>query len=301
MLLSSFAFSLMLGITFLDALYFVIVSFTTVGYGDITPVNSSSKIFIVFLLPTVYLLIALMIAEFGKSFVLKNILGKSRMDRMKDFNNHIIVCEYEFFGHIIAPELEHLGLTFVIIEEKEEIVNQIKEETSYFVVHGNPKKEEALERADIDKASTLITAFSDDADNVFTIITAKPLNDNLKIISMASSHENVDKLIKVGADDVILPEVVIGKIVSRMIIQPDMLARIENLCSTRSQRVSLISVTEEMSGKSVDVLPHEPLAIIRGDEIIEKPRLTEKLQVADKLIMVTDEEVESLFSHAVEQ
>ncbi len=133
-----------------------------------------------------------------------------------------------------------------------------------------------------------MTAFSDDADNVFTIITAKSLNEELKIISMASSQENVDKLIKVGADDVILPEVVVGKVVARMIIQPDMLARIENLCSTRSQQVSLVSVTEEMAGKSVAVLPHEPLAIIRGEEIIEKPESTEVLRVADRLIMVTD-------------
>lgn len=298
---SSIAFSFMLDINLLDALYFVIVSFTTVGYGDISPVNAASKIFIMFLLPTGYLITALMIAELGKGFVLKNILGKTRMDRKKNLTNHIILCDYEFFGHIIAPELQQLGLDFVIIEEQENIVNQIKEDTPYFVIHGNPKKEEVLERAEIDKASTLITAFSDDADNVFTIITAKPLNEKLKIISMASSHENVDKLIKIGADDVILPEVVIGKVIARMIIQPDMLARIENLCSTRSQQVSLVSVTEEMAGKHVDILPHEPLAIIRGENIIEKPKSTETLQVADKLIMVTDEDdAEGLFPPILE-
>jgi len=285
---SSFAFSAMLNINWLDALYFVIVSFTTVGYGDILPANVASKILIMFLLPTGYLITALMIAEFGKEFVLKNILGRARMDRKKNFTNHTILCDYEFFGHIVAPELQQLGVDFVIIEEKEDIVKQIRDETPYFVVHGNPKKEEVLERAKVGKASTLITAFSDDADNVFTIITAKSLNENLKIISMASSHENVDKLIKIGADDVILPEIVVGKVVARMIVRPGMLARIENLCATRSQQVSLVSVTEDMAGKPVDALPHQPLAIIRGEEIIERPKSTEMLRVADRLIIVTD-------------
>lgn len=288
-LASSFAFAAMLNISWLDAVYFVIVSFTTVGYGDLLPINSASKILIIFLLPASHLIIALIVVELGKGFVL-NILGRTGMDRRKNFANHVIVCDYEFFGHIIAPELQQFGLDFVIVEEKEDIVKEIREETPYFVVHGNPKKEEALERAGIDRAATLITAFSDDADNVFTIITAKSLNEKLKIISMGSSHENVDKLIKVGADDVILPKVVVGKVVARMIVQPGMLARIENLCATRSHRVSLVSVTQEMAGKAISTLPHEPLAILRGDEIIEKPEATETLQVADRLIMVTDEE-----------
>jgi ion channel len=52
---------------FTNLLYFSIVTFTTVGYGDITPVNSVSKLITVFEMITAFIVIVFIISKYFKS------------------------------------------------------------------------------------------------------------------------------------------------------------------------------------------------------------------------------------------
>ncbi len=48
-------------------------------------------------------------------------------------------------------------------------------------IHGNANEDEILKKAGIDKTSTLISALPSDADNLFVVLSARQLNENLDL------------------------------------------------------------------------------------------------------------------------
>ena len=76
---------------------------------------------------------------------------------------------------------------------------------------GDVTNEEDLIKAGIDKADALVSSAGTDASNLLATVTAKYHRPSITVISRASSHEDVGKMLKVGADVVISPEVEGGK------------------------------------------------------------------------------------------
>ena len=68
-----------------------------------------------------------------------------------------------------------------------------------------------LKKAGIEKAKGLIATLGDDSDNIYLVITTAELNPNLDIAAKAEEEHAVDRLHKVGANIVVLPQVVGGR------------------------------------------------------------------------------------------
>ena len=96
-------------------------------------------------------------------------------------------------------------------------------------VHGNANEDEVLIQAGIEKASTLITALPDDADNLFIVLSARQIKQSLRIISRASQETSYKKLKLAGADNVILPDRIGGDHMASLVVVPDLIEFIDNL------------------------------------------------------------------------
>jgi voltage-gated potassium channel len=83
--------------------------------------------------------------------------------------------------------------------------------------------------AEIKSARALITTMPEDANNVFTILTAKELNPGLLIISRASSDSSISKLKHAGATNVIMPDKIGGTQMAQLVNSPDLKEFIDNL------------------------------------------------------------------------
>jgi len=64
------------GLSWVDGLYFSVVSLTTVGYGDITPQTAAGKVFVVF-----YLLVGIAIVAALLNTVLRNAMARRTIHR----------------------------------------------------------------------------------------------------------------------------------------------------------------------------------------------------------------------------
>jgi voltage-gated potassium channel len=218
---------------------------------------------------------------------LEEVLAMERIESMKD---HVILCGYGRVGRIIAGELREVNGTFVIIEENEEKVRDIIENFDYSVLHDDARKEEVLEKAMITDAEVLITTLADDADNVFVIITAKALNPKLRVISTATKEENRDKLRKIGADEVITPEAIVGKVIARSLAIPSTTSLFDRFELTNMQECCKLAIKPEYAGKKIEDLGIDVLAIVRGDEVLQKSLSKLVLEEGDKIIAVAKKE-----------
>jgi voltage-gated potassium channel len=79
------------------------------------------------------------------------------------------------------------------------------------VFHGDATHDEMLEKMQIRKAKGVITVLNNDADNVFTVLSCRQLNPQLRIVARSVEHSSEAKLMKAGADVVVSPNEIGGQ------------------------------------------------------------------------------------------
>jgi voltage-gated potassium channel len=120
---------------------------------------------------------------------------------------------------MLAHELAKTDKPFVIVEENEQRIRDA-ESVNYLVVLGNATEEETLQRAGIDRAKVLATVLSDDAANLYITLTARELNPQLEIIARGESSAAEKKLLRCGANKVVMPAAIGASRLAHMITRP---------------------------------------------------------------------------------
>jgi voltage-gated potassium channel len=191
-----------------DAFYMTVTTVATVGFREVHPLSFSGQVFTIVVIfcgvgtafYTVTLL-ATIIVEGG----LHQRFGKRRAARMlEQITNHFILCGYGRIGSIIAAELHQQGVPMVVVERSGERVSEATER-GWLALEADASREEVLATAGIHRARGLIAAVGTDAENVFTVLTARVMRPDLFIIARVESDDAEHKLRRAGADRVISP------------------------------------------------------------------------------------------------
>ncbi|MDE2371988.1 MAG: NAD-binding protein [Burkholderiales bacterium] len=187
------------------AFYFTVVTLSTVGYGDISPVSPHARLFAISLLVFGLGVFASAIAsavgpklagEFSRLF-------KPKETRMQ-FEDHIILVGEGAIALNTADELTRRGAEFVRIVE----TRAGSQTGDDHVVEGDATDEKVLQGAGIRRARLLIAAREDDGENAFIVLGAKELNPELKVLAVASSPRPIRRLKLARADLVFSPAAV---------------------------------------------------------------------------------------------
>ncbi len=188
---------------FPDALYMTIISITTTGFGEVRPLSHAGRFFtMVIIILGISLLgfVATQLAEF--LFNIRFFRRYKMNKQILTLDNHCIICGFGRMGKKICEELNDQGVPFVVIESNNEELSNL-EESGYLFIHGDSTIDEILEEAGIRRAKYLIAVTSADANNVYTVLTARNLNPQLHIVSRAIEEHAVSKLEKAGANRVV--------------------------------------------------------------------------------------------------
>ena len=220
------------GYGWVDALYMTVITVTTVGFGEVNPLTPEAKIFTVILI-----LCSVVIVGYAISVITEYIISRSAYDAIKHkkvqkqidkLSGHIIVCGYGRNGKQAVEKLRAYNKSFVIIDKEEDVIERYEDATTLFV-KGNANEDEILLNAGVERASTLISALPDDADNLFVVLSARQLNQKLKIISRAEYETSQKKLKLAGADNVIMPNRIGGDHMASLVVVPDLIEFLDNL------------------------------------------------------------------------
>jgi voltage-gated potassium channel len=210
------------GWTFADAVYMVIVTVYTVGYGEVRPVESpllrGITIATIVLGCTGMIYLTGALVQFITLNQINQIFGIKRMSNQIDrLRNHIIVCGFGRIGLMLAQGLHDGGADFVILEPADGRV-ALARSLGYLCLQADATDETALMAAGIDHARTLATVLSNDAANVFITLSARSLNPNLEIIARGELPSTESKLMQAGANKVVLPTHIGAERIAEMIL-----------------------------------------------------------------------------------
>lgn len=207
----------------IEAIWMVVVTISTVGYGERSSLDPTLQIFSV-------LVILLGMSAAAYTFggliqmmlegEIERLLGVRRMSRdLQKLENHTIVCGFGRMGQRVVEELRSRNPNIVVLEKDPAVVGKIRGQQELYVV-GDATEESVLRRVGVGKAKTLVAALPTDAENVFITLTARNLNASVQIVSRAEKLSTEIKLKQAGADRVVLPTVVGARQLVRMITRP---------------------------------------------------------------------------------
>jgi len=207
---------------FFDAVYWSIITISTVGYGDVTPVTVEGKLVTLVLIISGFLVIA-----FGTSIITTGLA--ERMENIKEerveaeaakMDNFTIICGFGVMGRVLAGELNKINNKFIIIDINEENIKKAKSR-GFLAIRGDATNMHLLEEIGINTGAVNIIALTnDDAVNLSIILSAKTLNPNINIIARANATASIAKFEIAGVTKVMSANEISSYVAAEYIGQP---------------------------------------------------------------------------------
>lgn len=243
-----FGFKIISDFSWLDAIYMTVITVTTVGFGEVQPLDQDSKLFTILLILTSVIIVGYALKIITEYIISKNDINELKQKKMQKkidaLSGHVIICGYGRNGKQTAKKLAAHHRDFVVIE-KDEHVTQKNSDSNISFVLGNSNEDEVLLRAGINNASCLISALPNDSENVFVVLSARQLNPNMRIISRASDESTYSKLKLAGANNVILPDRIGGDHMASLVVVPDLLEFVDNLSIVGNNSINIEEISVE--------------------------------------------------------
>jgi voltage-gated potassium channel len=206
-----------------DAFYMVVITFSTIGYGEVHELSHAGRVFNIGLIMTGVALVLLMIGAMTQAlleFELGKVFGRRRMERdIANLKDHYIICGAGRVGSSVALELSRKPYPFVIIENNEKSLTDL--DPKWLSMVGDAASEKTLRQAGIERARGLVAATTTDATNIYIVLTAKSIRSSVKIIARASEERAEKHLKTAGADMVISPYVAAGHRIAQSFLRPN--------------------------------------------------------------------------------
>lgn len=195
-----------------DAVYFTLVTYSTVGYGDIFPLTAGAKNFVISMI-----VMGLVMFTSGITLIVYALNNKIRkilfhLNKGKvSMTNHIVFVGYGIFTKILIERYRKSGLEFIVIDSGKNMDTdrQFLQEQDLLLISPYPGNKDTLVRARLEEARIVIVSFEQDSDTIFAIMNVaeflKEVNPRPRIVARVYYEENISKALAVGADEIVAP------------------------------------------------------------------------------------------------
>ena len=207
---------------FFDAIYWSVITISTVGFGDISPVTIQGRIATLFLviggLSVIAFFTSIVTTALGEKLTaLKEEKVMGEANALKEF---VIICGYGRMGKVLADEFIKVKQKFIIVDQNDDIFKHTNTQ-NFLAIKGDATDSSLLANIGINNGATTIIAITDnDSVNLSIILTARSQNSNINIIARANKTNAKAKLLLAGANKVILSNEIAALVAAEYIGQP---------------------------------------------------------------------------------
>ncbi len=297
-----------------DAIWWAMVTMTTVGYGDISPVTPIGR----FLIGYPCMILGIGIIGYLVGVVAETILenvAKARKGEMKiTQRDHVIICNCPSVDKVIrlVNELRSDKLAkdrryVVVTDQLEEIPEKFKAHDILFV-RGDPTREEVLERANIHYSAGVFVLAEDPSDpssdhKTFAIgaiveLMGDEQGKSIKVVVEAVSKENVKMMRRTRVDGIVTAEGIIDSLMAQEFLNAGINEVVHQLVSPSSSGSEIYTFETNLEGRTIDQIQRamvdhpsntQMIGIIRGDDYRVNPDRKIKIEKGDRLIVVAND------------
>lgn len=242
-------------VSFIDVLYFTMISVTTTGYGDIAPVSDRARLFDALIVTPIRIFAVLIFLGTAYSFVFRRTWDKWRMAYIqRHLHDHIVVAGFGTSGSEAVDELIARGTepSCIVVIDRDTLALERAKALGCAVMEGDATRDKALQALKIDQASAMIVSGGSDDTSILITLTARHLAPDLGISVVVRNEDNELLARQAGATTVINPVSFAGLLLASSTHGPHISDYLADLASD-SGRVKLVErmVRPEECGRTL--------------------------------------------------
>lgn len=228
------------GWSWIDATYMSVITLATVGFAEIHPLGARGRLFTILLILMGVLVIAYIVNSLTEALVHGHFQAGFRLQQrrklMESFRQHYIICGFGRTGQQVALEFSAESIPFIVIDSDNTSIH-LAQQQGYVTLQGDATEDQVLLQAGIKRATCLVAALPSDAENLYTVLSAKTLAPQIRAIARASTEEAVQKLQRGGADVVVSPYITGGKRMAAAALRPQVVDFLDGILSGAKRTV----------------------------------------------------------------
>jgi len=290
-----------------DAVWYTIVTLTSVGYGDYYPVTTIGKI----------LGLTAVLGSVGVlSFIISKITVKysAYMEKKKNghfgtkFTNHFVIIGWDSFSKQVANQIIKSKNKIVIVTDNKndvELINDFYDSELVAVLFSDYNNYENLSKANIESSSKVFVNFLDDSQSLIHIINIQKQYHSIDFVVTLNSQDLKETFQSVGVSYIVSKNEIASNLVASYIFEPDAAVIIEDLMETSTSatdtdvvQFKITSSNPFIGSNCIDAfikLKTDFNSVLIGiakansaQTVIRNPNGDVKIEINDYLIILTD-------------
>ena len=286
--------------TLFEAIYWSIVTISTVGYGDMVPVTHEGRFVALLVITAGISVLAFTTSLFVSAFTekLDEIREIKTIEDVSKLKKFYLICGYENVSREVARKLSKSGNDIIIMDESAERIEQAKKD-GYTALNYNPGRVESYEKLNINidkNVKAILCLRENDIENVYAALTIRSISKDVFILSLLMSDANRNKLDFAGINTVVYPQELVGLITKELVGKPVAFEVIHELRSENADvQIDELGVTQRIVDNfpTVGELGNKDFRVVllgvykhKQDQFYFNPLDDTVLEVGDYLLVV---------------
>lgn len=195
-------------ISFLDVVYFTMISITTTGFGDIAPISNQARLVEAVIVTPVRVLVLFIFVGTAYNFLIKRSWEKWHMARIQSqLSNHVVVLGFGVSGSEAVHELIERGTdaSCIVVMDPSESRLEAAEALGCNVIQADASRDDALMAVRIAEAKTVLVSAGRDDASILIVLTVRHLAPDVPISVVVRATDNELLARQAGANNVINP------------------------------------------------------------------------------------------------